>query len=197
MARFGASGSALPVSESRLPMSSPKHPSHGPKRLNLRSQPALNLPKRDEKRFNIFLIDTGWNESVSKLVRAHLPVLFAYQKQDSLYILSPEQSVEILRREPALIGRDPTVLVYDLYAPASDAGNSDAPGKYRGFRIHLGRFRKAEQALARLQEFLRFINENRTAESLAREVRKELHREGVAGSIQILREVSEATVELI
>jgi hypothetical protein len=160
--------------------------------LDLRSRPATEAPKADAKRFDIFLIDTGWNEPVSKLVHSHLPVLYAYQKQDSLYILSREQSIEILRREPMLIGRDPTVLVYDLFAP-----RGEGKAKYRGFRIHLGRFRKPEQALSRLQEFLRFINQNRTAICLEEQVKRELHREGVAGSINILRELSEASIELI
>jgi hypothetical protein len=144
------------------------------------------------KRFDIFLIDTGWNQPVSKLVRSHLPTLHQYQRQDALYILTPEQSVEILRHEPALIGRDPTLLVYDLHTPKEKAS-----GGYRGFRIHLGRFRNAEQALARLQEFLRFVNLHRTNESLGCEVRRELHREGLSGAVKILREASEASIELL
>ena len=94
------------------------------------------------KRFDIFLIDTGWNEPVSKVVRSHLPLVYEYQRQDSLFLLTPEQSVEVLRREPRLIGRDPTIVVYDLYAPADRK-----VGRYRGFRLNLGRFRRPEQAL--------------------------------------------------
>jgi hypothetical protein len=144
------------------------------------------------KRFDIFLIDTGWNQPVSKLVHAHLPILHSYQKQDTLYLLTPEQSIEILRREPLLIGRDPTILVYDLHAPKGDGA-----GKYRGFRIHLGRFRSGEQALAKLQDFLRFVNCHRTAECLDVEVKRELHREGLSGAVKLLREASEASIELL
>ena len=50
--------------------------------------------------------------------------------------------------------------------------------------------RNPEQALARLQEFIRFVASNRTAEHLDREVRRELHREGVEGMIKLLRETS-------
>jgi hypothetical protein len=146
----------------------------------------------NEKRFDIFLIDTRWNEKVSKLVQSHLPIMYEFQKQDALYILTPEQSAEIIRREPALIGRDPTIMVYDLYAQEGKAA-----GNYRGFRIHLGRFRHAEQALARLQEFLRFVNTRRAANSLDSEVRKELHREGMSGAVKLLWDVSEASIELI
>ncbi len=162
-----------------------------PKDLNLRTRETTAPLSPESKRFDMFLIDTGWNHCVSKLVQSHLPILHAYQRQDSLYILSPEQSVEILRREPLLIGRDPTILLFDLHAPQERNA-----GKYRGFRIHLGRFRNGEQALARLQEFLRFVNLHRTAECLDREVKRELHREGLSGAVRLLREASEASVEL-
>lgn len=163
-----------------------------PDPLSLRTRAETGALSPEAKRFDIFLIDTGWNQPVSKLVQSHLPILYNYQKQDSLYLLTPEQSMEILRREPALIGRDPTILVYDLYAPKGQGS-----GKYRGFRIHLGRFRSAEQALTKLQEFLRFVNVHRTAECLDREVRRELHREGVSGAVRLLREASEASIELL
>ena len=68
-------------------------------------------------RFHIFLIDTGWNgrlEAVREQA-SHLPLLYK-SDQDSLYLLTPEQSVEILKLDPAAIGHDPTILVYDLYA---------------------------------------------------------------------------------
>jgi len=159
---------------------------------SLRTDPGTASLDADAKRFDMFLIDTGWNRPVSELVRKHLPILYEFQRQDSLYLLTPEQSVEILRREPSMIGRDPTLLVYDQFA-----GREAAPGRYRGFRIHLGRFRNGEQAMARLQEFLRFVNMNRTAEHLDRAVKAELHREGFHGAVKILREASVASVELI
>ncbi|RUL83943.1 hypothetical protein [Tautonia sociabilis] len=158
----------------------------------LRSRPAAEPPAPTTKRFDIFLIDTRWNQPVSRLVRSLLPTLYEYQKQDALYLLSPEQSVEILRREPELIGLDPTILVYDLHAPRGQGA-----GKYKGFRIHLGRFRNGEQAMARLQEFLRFINLHRTSRCLECEVRRELHREGFSGAVKILREASQTTLELM
>jgi hypothetical protein len=153
--------------------------------LDLRAQKATGPLTPDMKRFDIFLIDTGWNAAVSKMVRAYLPLLHQYQRQDSLYLLTPEQSVEILRKEPKFIGQDPSILVYDLYAPDDRKHRN-----YRGFHLNLGRFKHSEQALARLQEFLRFLIQHRTAVSLDVEVRRELHREGAKGMIKILREAS-------
>jgi hypothetical protein len=137
------------------------------------------------KRFDIFLIDTGWNVGVSKLVRSHLPLLYEYQRQDSLYILTPEQSVVLLKHAPEAIGRDPIVAVYDLYADTDGQHHN-----YRGFRLNLGLIKRPEQALLRLQEFIRFIALHRTAHCLRLEVQRELHREGFNGMVKILREAS-------
>ena len=160
--------------------------------LSMRTCAATGLVSAETKRFDIFLIDTGWNQPVSKVVQSHLPTLYEYQRQDSLYVLNAKQSVDMLRCEPSLIGRDPTILVYDLHAPQGQGA-----GKYRGFRIHLGRFRSGEQALTRLQEFLRFVNLHRTAECLDCQVRHELHREGFSGTIRLLREASESSLQLL
>jgi hypothetical protein len=139
----------------------------------------------NSKRFDIFLIDTGWNSAVAKLVRAHLGTIFQFEKQDAFYLLSPEQSVELMRQAPHLIGHDPIILVYDLYAPTKYKSRG-----YRGFRLNLGLIKHPEQALARLQEFLRFIAVNRTAVPMDRAIRRELYREGFDGLVKILRETS-------
>jgi hypothetical protein len=152
--------------------------------LNLRSKDADSSLDPDAQRFNFFLIDTGWNESVSKLVHKHFPrLLHHHNPKDSLYILTPEQSVEVLRNAPYEIGHDPLILVYDLYAPnCKDAEN------YKGFRLALGLIRHPEQAMARLQEFFRFLVTHRSSTQLDREIRRTLHREGFQGMVKILRE---------
>jgi hypothetical protein len=151
----------------------------------LRSRQMTGPITRDTKRFDIFLIDTCWNESVSKAVRSHLRHLFSYKPVDTFYELSREQSFEILQRDPHLIGHDPTIIVYDLYAPPETKRQ-----KYHGFRLNLGLMKNGVQALARLQEFIRFVETNRTAHDLDRVVRRELQREGIDGMIRVLRETS-------
>jgi hypothetical protein len=155
---------------------------------NLRTREVGGPPTREMKRFNVFLIDTGWNAPVSKIVRTHLRSLFdigGCHTHDNLYELSPQQSSEILKRDPILIGCDPTIIVYDLYV--CDQAKA---GGYHGFRLNLGLMRHPEQAMARLQEFVRFIAMHRCAERLDREVRRELHREGIDGIVKLLRETS-------
>jgi hypothetical protein len=156
-----------------------------PVNLDLKTRHMAGPPDPDMNRFHIFLIDTGWNTAVSNMVRSHLPLVYEYQKQDSLYLLTAEQSVVILKRAPEFIGHDPVIVVYDRHAPLGRA-----QGSYRGFRLCLGRYKHAQQALSRLQEFLRFIISHRTATSLDIEVRRELNREGAKGLIKIFREAS-------
>ncbi|MFO0953105.1 MAG: hypothetical protein U0835_18520 [Isosphaeraceae bacterium] len=164
---------------------------HPPRDLNLRAKHHESPLTRDSKRFDFFVIDTGWNTPVSKALRQHLPVLQLHHPHDTIYVLTPEQSVAALRNAPYLIGHDPTLIVYDMY------GSAHTAGKYRGFRLNLGLMRNGEQAMARLQEFSRFVAEHRTATCLDCEVRRELHREGVSGMMKIMREGLEASVELI
>ena len=151
--------------------------------LDLRQRTHSAPLSPDMKRFDIFLIDTGWNGPVSRLVRSQLPLIYEYQSQDSLYLLTPEQSVEVLKQAPDFIGRDPTILVYDLHPVAGRKHRN-----YHGFRLNLGRYKSAEQALWRLQEFIRFLIQHRTAAALDSDVRRELHREGLQGMIQVLRD---------
>ena len=159
--------------------------------IHLRAQVSDRPIEPHEQRFHIFLVDTGWNAPVSKAVRHQLPLIYEYQKQDALYILTHEQSVAALKNAPYLIGKDPTILVYDLYAH-----DESAAGKFRGFRLNLGVMRNPEQALARLQEFVRFVHEHRSAVCLEKEVRREMHREGIDGMIKILGENLETGIEL-
>lgn len=164
--------------------------------LDLRSGTYEGPLQHEAKRFDIFLVDTGWNCPVSKAVRQHLPLVYQFQRQDTLYILTPEQSVAVLKQAPILIGHDPTILVYDQYASKEQTRDPE-DRNYRGFRLNLGLIRHPEPALARLNEFVRFVAEYRTAECLSREVKREMHREGLNGIVKILREGLEASVELV
>jgi hypothetical protein len=149
----------------------------------------------DSPRFHVFLIDTGWNAPVSKVLREHLPVFHEYHPQDPVYILTKQQSIEILKRAPEHIGKDPMVVVYDIYKPRGVKTKEKA--NYHGFRLNMGIIRHPEQAMAKLQEFLKFIAKNRTAECLSCEVERELHREGLSNMVQLLREAGEASLELL
>jgi len=154
-------------------------------RPSLRSGGGTDSPQTKGKRFDIFLIDTGWNRAVSQAVREQVEHIARLHPSESIYVLSYEQSAELLKLDPAAIGYDPTILLYDLYARPGTG-----TGAYRGFRLNLGLMRHPEHALARLEEFVRFVATKRTAEQLDREVRRELNREGLDGLIRLLHESS-------
>ena len=167
-----------------------KEESSVPFDLDLRSKEVEGPLDPDAQRFNFFLIDTGWNEAISKMVRKHFPTfLHHHSPKDSLFILTHEQSVEVLKHAPYEIGHDPIILVYDLYNPDANKAKN-----YKGFRLALGMIRHPEQAMARLQEFFRFLVIHRQSENLDREIRRSLHREGIEGMVKILRE---STTEIV
>ena len=153
--------------------------------LDLRYKSSDEAHDPNAKRFDFFLIDTGWNSAVSEAVLSHLKPLMSLERKEAMYILSQEQSFELIKRSPHLIGHDPIILVYDHYAHP----NRKTRG-YRGFRLNLGLIKQPEQAMARLQEFLRFVALNRDAVHLQTAVSRELYREGFDGLIKILRETS-------
>ena len=109
--------------------------------LDLRFRPTDEPIDPLAKRFDVFLIDTDWHHAVSKAVHSHLSLFFGIDNHDSFYILSRDQSVEIIKRAPHLIGHDPIILVYDVLAP----GDRKSRG-YHGFRLNLGLIKHPEQA---------------------------------------------------
>ena len=100
------------------------------------------------------------------------------------YILSPEQSVEIIKRTPNLIGHDPIILVYDLYAPPSRTTRG-----YRGFRLNLGLISTPEQPGTSAGVSPLCGRQSHRGPSWTA-IRRELYREGFDGMIKILREAS-------
>jgi hypothetical protein len=184
------------VSRKKSEPPNPKPPSQEPPvDLDLRTSVREGPLEHGEERFRIFLIDSGWNGPVSKAVRQHLPLIYQFQRQDTLFILTPEQSVAVLKHAPYMIGHDPTILVYDRFA--SKLAGDPEDRSFKGFRLNLGLIRHPEPALARLNEFVRFLCEHRTAECLSREVKREMHREGLNGIVKILRDGLEAGIELV
>jgi hypothetical protein len=141
------------------------------------------------------LIDTGWNEPVSKVLHKHIPLFHHYHPQDPVYILTREQSIKLLKTAPEHIGRDPMIVVYDIYRPKEDQTKEKA--NYHGFRLNLGIIKNPQQALRKLQEFLKFVAIHRMADCLSCEVERELHRKGLGNMVKLLRECSEASLEIL
>jgi hypothetical protein len=146
---------------------------------------ALDLPSTQEPpsgpRFRIFIVDAGWNSAARRVLHENFALLRDLQKDDPIYVLSREKSIEFMRRYGSRIGRDPIIAVHDMWA----LGKSGTDG-FHGFRLSLGLLRTPEQALLGLQSFARFLITHRSSTDLEADIRADLRREGVAGAIEIM-----------
>ncbi|MFZ4700963.1 MAG: hypothetical protein ACOYMG_13015, partial [Candidatus Methylumidiphilus sp.] len=139
---------------------------------------------------NFFIIDSGWKTESAEVLRENFQMLRTFQEDDPLYVLSREQSVALIRKSPELIGKDPVILVHDLHAK----GGRGESG-YHGFRLCLGLLRNSEQALTALQKFLRFVHRHRQSKDIEKDIRDKLHRKGMEGVIEIIRESASTMME--
>jgi hypothetical protein len=131
-------------------------------------------------RFRIFIVDSGWNSAARRVLHENFALIRDLQKDDPIYVLSREKSVEFMRRHGSRIGRDPIIAVHDMQALGKDGTVG-----FHGFRLSLGLLRTPEQALMTLQAFARFLVEHRNSADLEADIRARLRREGFTGAIEI------------
>jgi hypothetical protein len=141
-------------------------------------------------RFHFFIIDTGWKSVSAKVIRDNFHMIREFQNSDPLYVLSREQSIALVRANPDLIGKDPIILVHDLHAKG---GRGDSG--YHGFRLCLGLIKNAGKALNAMQEFLRFVHHHRRSANIEKDIRQRLHRQGLEGAIEVIREGASELME--
>jgi hypothetical protein len=132
-------------------------------------------------RFRIFILDSGWNSAARRALHENFALIRDLQKEDPIYVLERETSIEFMRQHSSLIGKDPIIAVHDLQA----IDGSGTAG-FHGFRLHLGLMPTSEQALSALQSFVRFLGVHRQSADLEGDVRADLRREGLAGAIEIV-----------
>ena len=135
----------------------------------------------NDPRFRIFVIDTGWNSVARKVLQDNLALIRDFNEEELVYFLDRDKSIALLRRHSRLIGHDPIIAVHDLRAI-----HRRRVHHVHGFRLHLGLLRQEDQALRALQMFARFLRMNRSATDLEKVVRQNLHRQGLAGAIEIV-----------
>jgi hypothetical protein len=163
--------------ETRTPRETPQSPSTEPPA----AVRGANRAEVAAPRFRIFIIDSGWNSVAHRVLQENFELIRDLQKEDPIYVLSREQSIEFIRHHQDRIGREPLIAVHDL-AALSESGTTD----FHGFRLHLGLMRTPQQALLALQNFARFISTHRQSADLEAEIRADLRREGLAGAIEIV-----------
>jgi hypothetical protein len=132
-------------------------------------------------RFRIFVIDTGWNSVARKTLQDNLDLVRDFNDEEEIYFLDRGKSIALLRQHSKLIGHDPIISVHDLRAI-----HRQRVHHVHGFRLHLGLLRQEDQALRALQMFSRFLRMHRSAKDLEKVVRDNLHKQGLAGAIEII-----------
>ena len=138
-------------------------------------------PVDEEPRFQIFIVDAGWNSPARRVLHENFGMLRNLVRNDPIYVLSRENSIDFIQNHPSLLGKGPAIVVHDL-AALREAG---ATG-FHGFRLHLGLMRSEEQALLALELFARFLATHRRSVDLEADVRRNLRREGIIGAIEII-----------
>jgi hypothetical protein len=140
-------------------------------------------------RFHFFLIDSGWNSAAARVIRDNIEMITRFQNNDPLFVLDQAQSTALMRRHPHLIGKDPILLARDLRA-RSPNGKTE----YHGFHLNMGLVKDPVAAVEGLRKFLHFLAVHRQSADIESDVRQQLHREGLAGAIEVLRMGGEALV---
>jgi hypothetical protein len=138
-------------------------------------------PVDEEARFQIFVVDGGWNSPAHKVLRENFRMLRDLAENDTIYVLSREKSIEFTLSHPSLLGKGPAIIAHDL-AALREGGTTG----FHGFRLHLGLMHSEEQALLALELFARFLATHRQSTDLEAEIRRDLRREGIIGAIEII-----------
>ena len=138
-------------------------------------------PEDGEPRFQIFIIDGGWNSPAHRVMHENFRMLRDLAKNDPIYVLSREKSIELSLKYPSFLGKGPAIVVHDLAAVCEGRATG-----FRGFKLHLGLMHRAEQALLALELFTRFLATHRRSVDLEAEIRGDLRREGIIGAIEII-----------
>jgi hypothetical protein len=134
-----------------------------------------------DPRFRIFVIDTGWNSVARRVLHENLGLIRAFNDEEEVFFLDRQKSIALLREHSKLIGHDPIISVHDLRAI-----HRQRVHHVHGFRLHLGLLRQEDQVLRALQMFARFLRMHRSARDLEKVVREDLHKQGLAGAIEII-----------
>jgi hypothetical protein len=160
-----------------------------------KAEPTADVESAAAKRprFHFFIIDSGWDSPATKVIRDNISMIAKFQNDDPLFVLSQEQSTALIRRHPHFLGKDPILLARDLEA-AAGAGQRKRKNEYHGFHLNLGMIKDPITALSALQRFLEFIAAHRKSASIEHDVKAMLHREGIKGAIEVLRQGAEQMV---
>lgn len=137
---------------------------------------------RKAPRFRIFIVDSGWNSAARKVLHQNFHLIRELQPESPIYFLGRERSIDLMRRYPVLVGKDPIIRVH-----CEVERKHRKPG-FHGFRLHLGLLHQSEKALLALQNFTKFIGMHQESADMEADMRRRLRREGLRGAFEIVLE---------
>ena len=135
----------------------------------------MKIKKHEPNRFQIYIIDSGFNERASALLAPLIERMRKFAKNSDLYLLDEARSTRYLRKFPLLIGKDPVIVVVDQFARKEKFAN--------GFGVHfqLGVVRNEERARWYMKILLRALNDPEASQDLASTMREAVRIEGIRG----------------
>jgi hypothetical protein len=139
------------------------------------------------KRFDIFVIDVGWNSPISESFRTNLKHALPYQQNCNSYFLSAKQCFVLARLHPSMLGVEPSMIVIDREAYAARR-----PEGY-GFKLNLGMVRDVRAANNLVKWILAVLAEQKPGSDVTRPIQKLIHKEGLRGAINIMAEMAHST----
>ena len=142
--------------------------------------PSANGHGDDRPRFEVYVIDSGWKNEAGEVVRESLELFAKYLKRHTVYVLTEDQSEEFLQDHPQLLGKDPIIAILDRGAIERRSPHGI------GARLMLGQVHDRNRVQSLLKMLLRIVNTRQLAADLPGSVRREVHREGVSGAIEVI-----------
>lgn len=133
-------------------------------------------------RLDIFIIDSGWDSVAHRVLNNSMDLLKNYLKKHNLYVLSPEQSMQVLMAHSDLIGRDPILMVVDRLA-----AKLNNPHGF-GARLILGHIHDEHRVDWLIKMFVKIVNTHFEALDIAYTFQQYNHKIGVKGAIDIIME---------
>jgi hypothetical protein len=172
---------ADPLRDGRVPSGGKKKIRHGVAVPELLEAAGTSGDPNQEKRFQVFIIDTGWNETAHRVLRKQIPLFDTLTGDTPTYWLDRRTSVALLRKHSDLIGRDPIICVHDMRAVKR-------PGTLgvHGLRLHLGLLRSEDALTRALQMVVHFMARHEVTSNFEAEVHSRLQLEGLKGAIAII-----------
>ena len=150
----------------------------------LATDPSENGNITPLKRFDLFVIDVGWNSPTSESFRADLKVALPYQQNCNSYVLTAQQCFALARLHPSMLGVEPSLIVIDREAYAARRREG------YGFKLNLGLVRNIRAANNLLKWILAVLAEQKPGSDITKPIRTLIHKEGISGAVNIMAELA-------